>query len=278
MSEQNKGGHSFKHDILETKYPYINVKEGVVNETLSSIRRGISGVNPFSQQQVPDQTRAAIGHRFGNSFFLPEPYPNDVHFNRLFPSHYDPLGSEKRQSIISLYTSHAPAQYSHLIMTRDKLPKGCVRTIQNLRRCVMVNGKQKCKEEANEISRICPNWALDSMMEKQKFALKVRAIVNQQYKDVMEVSEYNKGRTAADVAEKTWIDGTRHRLRPDTMWPDARYSKITQKEINEAKERVRERDEKARKQDAMEGKKKDEEPRFDDKGDVHIKREKRLYP
>lgn len=54
----------------------------------------------------------------------------------------------------------------------------------------------------------------------------------------MEVSSYNKGRTVADVSNKDFIDGTKKYLRPDTMWADERYSQITQKEINEAKERL----------------------------------------
>jgi len=54
----------------------------------------------------------------------------------------------------------------------------------------------------------------------------------------MEVSEYNKGRTLSDISDKTWPDGTRHNLRPDTIWADERYAKITQKEIFEAQKRV----------------------------------------
>lgn len=57
----------------------------------------------------------------------------------------------------------------------------------------------------------------------------------------MEVPEYNKGRTVADVPLKTWSDGERDRLRPDSLWNDERYIDITQKEINEAKERIRKR-------------------------------------
>jgi hypothetical protein len=29
------------------------------------------------------------------------------------------------------------------------------------------------------------------------------------------------------VSDKTWVDGTREHLRPDTMWADERYAKIT---------------------------------------------------
>jgi len=64
----------------------------------------------------------------------------------------------------------------------------------------------------------------------------------------MEVSSYNEGRTAADASDKTWTHGTRKHLRPDTVWADERYSKITQKEINEAQVRHSAR-EKQRKED-----------------------------
>lgn len=57
----------------------------------------------------------------------------------------------------------------------------------------------------------------------------------------MQVSEYNKGRTVADVSNKDYIDGTRKYLRPDTMWADERYSQVTQAEIDQAKQRVAER-------------------------------------
>ena len=51
----------------------------------------------------------------------------------------------------------------------------------------------------------------------------------------MAVPDYNKGRTIADVPNKTWTDGERSKLRPNSMWADDRYADITQKEIDEAK-------------------------------------------
>lgn len=58
----------------------------------------------------------------------------------------------------------------------------------------------------------------------------------------MEVSDYNKGRSLGQVSDKIWVHGTREYLRPDTMWPDERYSKISQAEINEAKKRFEARE------------------------------------
>jgi hypothetical protein len=43
----------------------------------------------------------------------------------------------------------------------------------------------------------------------------------------MEVSEYNVNRSASDVADKTWVHGTRKYLRPDTMYADERYANIS---------------------------------------------------
>lgn len=43
----------------------------------------------------------------------------------------------------------------------------------------------------------------------------------------MEISEYNKGRTVADISNKNWTHGTREYLRPDTMWADERYVDIS---------------------------------------------------
>jgi hypothetical protein len=61
---------------------------------------------------------------------------------------------------------------------------------------------------------------------------------NKKFRDAMEVSSYNVGRTVANVPRKTWVDGTADKLRSDSMWIDDRYVDITQTEIDQAKERV----------------------------------------
>jgi hypothetical protein len=58
----------------------------------------------------------------------------------------------------------------------------------------------------------------------------------------MEVPEYNQNRTVADVPLRNFTDGSRSKLRPDSMWADDRYTDITEKEISEAKERVKQRE------------------------------------
>jgi len=51
----------------------------------------------------------------------------------------------------------------------------------------------------------------------------------------MQVADYNQGRTVADVPVKSWSDGERESLRPNSIWADSRYVDITQKEVDEAK-------------------------------------------
>ena len=57
----------------------------------------------------------------------------------------------------------------------------------------------------------------------------------------MDVPAYNQGRTVADVPLRSWSDGNRHNLRPNTLWADERYADVTQEEINAAKARIEKR-------------------------------------
>lgn len=79
------------------------------------------------------------------------------------------------------------------------------------------------------------------MKENQRLKLKLEAQGNLKYRKAMEVSEYNQGRTVADVPLRNWSDGERAKLRPNSIWADDRYADITQKEVDEAKERVKKR-------------------------------------
>ena len=88
---------------------------------------------------------------------------------------------------------------------------------------------------------ICPGFSLDAMRNNNRQKMKMEALNNQMYRDVMVVPDYNRGRTVANVPRKNWNDGTRQNLRPDTLWADDRYVDVTQKEIDAAKERVKKR-------------------------------------
>jgi len=242
-TDNSAPGKLYIEDVLQTRYPYVNLTESTVGVALNNFRRSISSVNPFAFAQVPSQDRIAFGIRQGNGFYTPMPYPNSIVFWKMFPSHYDPLTDDTKKERWQV-EERAPGDHSHFVFTADKLPRGCIRQLQNFKRCEMVNGKEQCSGEAHEILKVCPTWALDEMKDKQRFISKVAAINTHQYRNALEVSEYNKGRSIKDISEKTWLDGTKDRLRPDTMWADERYSKITQTEINEAKKRVDERNQK----------------------------------
>ena len=152
-----------------------------------------------------------------------------------FPSHYDPLKDPKfKHPDNSQVISFMPK------IAFEFFPKHCTRTIGSYRTCLIANDddKQKCAEEGQNILAICPPWALDKMKDNTRFKLKLEAQSNQKYHKSMEVADYNKGRTVSDVPRKSWEDGERHRLRPNSIWADERYVDVTQKDINEAKERV----------------------------------------
>jgi len=240
MTTESAPGRILTEDIVGTRYPYINLIDSGLGTKLNDFRRSVSSINPFALPQIPSQDRMAFGLRRGNGWYNPLPYPNGIMWWKMFPGHFDPLHDEPKKERWQV-ENFSPAGHSHFIFTADKLPRGCVRTIQAFKRCEIVNGQGNCSDASREILEICPAWALDELKEKQRFLAKVQAINRLQYQSAMEVSDYNSGRTVKDVSDKTWLDGTREYLRPDTMWADERYSKITQAEINEAKKRVEER-------------------------------------
>eukprot|EP01017_Pseudomicrothorax_dubius_P000470 TRINITY_DN0_c1893_g1_i5.p1 TRINITY_DN0_c1893_g1~~TRINITY_DN0_c1893_g1_i5.p1 ORF type:complete len:275 (-),score=76.59 TRINITY_DN0_c1893_g1_i5:109-933(-) len=264
-------------DLVDTVYPYVQVKGDLLNPLIWGMRRAYASINPFAMQQMPTQERQAFGLRWGNAWYSPDVYPNAVNFHKMFPGHYDPLKELSRPASSFQQPKYAPGQFSYLVLTADKLPRGCTRAIQAKRRCLMVNGPEACNQEVQDIVDICPNWALDSLKEKERFAAKALAIRNIQYKKAMEVSSYNEGRTLADVSDRIWTDGERERLRPDSMWADERYAKITQAEINEAKARVAARNKQAGKSHGTAHEAEHHEHHYD-----HIHNEKKqprpLYP
>lgn len=244
MSNNQTGPAEFyMYDVLGTHYPYYNVSQVLWNPYLTRVRKAVADFNPFAYRQVPNQARAAFGLRYGNSFYWADKYPNYVTFYKWFATHYDPLKDEQFSGKPTHWTQQKFAPPNLIpAVTSEKLPRPCTKQIMIYNRCEMINGAEKCKKEGQEILEICPNWALDAIKEKHRWINKATAIQNKQYRAAMEVSEYNKGRTPTDVSDKLWKDGTRFKLRPDTMWADERYAKITQSEINEAKQRVAARD------------------------------------
>ena len=70
------------------------------------------------------------------------------------------------------------------------------------------------------------------MKDNNNLKLKLDAEANIKYRNVMQAAPYNQGKTIADIPSRTWSDGERSKLRPDSIWADDRYMDITQKEVN----------------------------------------------
>ena len=125
-------------------------------------------------------------------------------------------------------------------------PRFCIREVYNYKRCLVANddSESKCIDEQQNVLGICPGFALDMIKNRNLQKLKMEQINNKKYKEAMVVGEYNVGRTVANVPRRTWSDGSRQNLRPDTLWADDRYVDVTQKEIDEARARIKDRREK----------------------------------
>ena len=160
MEDKTKYGDGNLVDLefYGTKYPYMDLKHSGLTPYLNKFRRSISSINPFAIQQVPSQQRMGLGFRYGNSFYNADVYPNGIHFHQMFPTHYDPLKDNYRPQTSWQIHDYAPGPNSTLALKADELPKGCIRTIDNYKRCAMINGKEKCGDESSDIINICPNW------------------------------------------------------------------------------------------------------------------------
>jgi hypothetical protein len=71
---------------------------------------------------------------------------------------------------------------------------------------------------------VCPDHVLEGLREKRKWYLRAETIDNQTYKRAMQVSDYNKGKSVADLDIKNWAYGHPHNLRSGTTWEDDRYN------------------------------------------------------
>jgi hypothetical protein len=113
-----------------------------------------------------------------------------------YPSHYDPFKNPKYVA-----PDNTTPQVGKPILSLEFYPKHCIRTVTAFRRCLIANddSKDKCHDEGNDILAICPSFALDQMRDNTRLKLKLEAIANQKYKRATEVSDYNQGRTVADI-------------------------------------------------------------------------------
>ena len=134
-----------------------------------------------------------------------QPYPSRItREHHLYSSHYDPFKNPRYARPENAQTiSPTPT------IAVEYFPRHCTRTVEAYTTCLIANddSKQQCSNESNDILAICPSWALDKMREGHLLRQKIEAQANKKYREAMEVPDYNKGRTIADVPNKRWSDG-----------------------------------------------------------------------
>ena len=219
-----------------TRYPHLDIDGGF----RSSIKKLITPLNPFAAQQVATPNRLAFMQFKGHRFYAPDPLPNPIKFSRFVPIHYDALNDTTftpADDFLEGMESSGTTKVSKIIKV-EPIPV-CTRYLSFYKRCAMINGADKCRDEEKEFLEVCPNFALNDMRNGKLQQAKYRQVQLDEYKYAMEVSPYNKGRSMKNVdISKRWIDGTAERLRPDSMWADGRYADVSEDEIVETRKRL----------------------------------------
>ena len=105
-----------------------------------------------------------------------------------------------------------------MVLKPNFIPKGCYREIRKYNACSTANGKENCMNEKISIMEVCPDHVLEGLREKRKWFLRAEAIDNQTYKRAMNVSEYNAGKSVADLQIKDWSYGHPRNLRSESTW------------------------------------------------------------
>lgn len=217
---------------LGTSKPYFDV----TRNWRSTIRGLVGPYNPFGHDQVSSADRLNATVHFGLKSYVPPPFPNEVHFYARENKHLDHEDYNLPEYHAGFGASPTPQSTGKLALTGDKIPKVCHRYLNIFKRCAIVNGNQKCGQEEKNFLSICPNFALTTLRDDKLMRQRMRQIQRNEYKEAMEISPYNVGRSVSEVdGNKRYADGTAKNLRPDSLWADDRYVDVTQKEIDEAK-------------------------------------------
>jgi len=109
-------------------------------------------------------------------------------------------------------------QTKFMALQPNFMPRGCYREIRKYNSCATDQGKDACLNEKISIMEVCPDHVLEGLREKRKWYLRAEAIDNQTYKRAMKVSDYNKGRSVADLECKDWSYGHPKSLRSQSTW------------------------------------------------------------
>jgi len=224
-------------DPFASNYTYLDLGGGI-SKSISGFKRITAFVNPFAMQQGTTSTRVGFTPSIGSKWFVPSPLTNNVSYGRLGPSHFDAQTQANYSPPDSSHAVQPMETFGNLQVVHEPMPLACVRPLTKVYRCRMINGDDRCQDEENALLSQCPNPVLAEMRNQKLLKEQHRQIQLADYRKAITVSEYNKGRSVAQVpsnAHYSW--GTRKHLRPDTLWADERYAKVTPEEIAEAKKR-----------------------------------------
>ena len=203
--------------------------------------RALSYVNPFAKIGVERADRISWQPYFKNGYYTAPPLPNPVRDTNFLPTHMDPETQENSAQSSIHQDARIDLAYSSIEKRPEYLPQPCNRALHKYKQCELINGKNGCKNEGNNLVEICPNFALD-IMRKHKLKNRDNQLTQiEEYNKLMTVSEYNKGRTIKDIdGSKKKIHGTKAYLRPDSIWADERYINVTYEEIMQVRKELAE--------------------------------------
>ena len=187
-------------EIHKTLYPYLNYKQGgfapyagiaySIKKTPSREPSPQWTPSPYSKSPpvtvlplVPETAPDGTSQMY--DFLIIQAYPNTIYFDQHWPSHYNPFADTRRTYKYGVKNASDAGDELSIAMTR--LPRFCLRTISTYKRCLVANDENtnKCQEEQDNIISICPNWALDSLKNKQLNFLRLEALQNQKYRRAM---------------------------------------------------------------------------------------------
>lgn len=224
----------------ELEWTYLNMNNSGIAGLKNSFLNSIAMWNPFHMQQTPDLYGRAY-HRVKNGAMY---YKNKAPSHKMVldhgvPAHFNPAEDTDYEHEFNIRKYNVAAN-KVIKFRKPEFPYICEVNKKKIKLCKSINGADaKCESEINDFLEQCPNFALHLYRQNKMFNESAKQIQREEYKEAMQVSDYNKGRSVADINSSVqYSDGMAHNLRPDSMWADDRYIDITQKEIDVAKANV----------------------------------------
>lgn len=237
MTSRDQLDNEFFARQAKTAYPYIDVD----GKWYNSVKRVLAPINPFALEQASSKPRLNMGIFSSMGFIEPDILPAKEKPSAFGLSHFDPI-----KDMYPTTTESQPfgmtipkEQLGSIHIAEQETPRVCSRYLNIFKRCAMVNGPAKCRDEERYFLSTCPTFALEDLRSGKLFNAKAKVIQRQEYRDAMEISPYNKGRSIRDVdVNVDFRKGMAPNLRSDSMWIDDRYADVTQEDIEQAKARV----------------------------------------